>query len=56
MFKNILLTMSDYHIWPVISLVFFVLFFTGMLWWTMRLKKSYVEEMGQAPLEDNELK
>ena len=55
MFKNILTHMSAVDTWPVISLVFFVVFFVGMLIWALRLSKGHVRQMSQIPLHDNEL-
>lgn len=55
MFKNILTHMTQVEIWQIISLVFFVAFFVGMLIWALRLNKSYVSQVSQIPLHDNEL-
>jgi cbb3-type cytochrome oxidase subunit 3 len=55
MFKNILTHMYQVETWPIISLVFFVVFFVGMMVWALRLSKKHVSQMSQLPLLDNEL-
>jgi hypothetical protein len=42
-------------IYPIISLLIFVLFFVVMFTYVARMKKSRVEELSALPLEDDEL-
>ena len=55
MFKNILTDITQVEVWPIISLLFFVGFFVGMMFWALRLSKAHVQEMSMAPLEDAEV-
>lgn len=50
--KHYMTSISDVDIWPTISLMIFVFFFTGMLISALRLKKSYTQEMSSIPLTD----
>ncbi len=52
MYKNILQTIENVQVWPLISLVIFFLFFALLLWWALTVDDGYVEEMGQKPLTD----
>lgn len=42
------------EIYPLISLVIFVVFFIGLFWWVFTAKKSHIEEVSRLPL-DNDL-
>ena len=42
-------------IYPIISLLIFVLFFTIVIWRTMRISKAEVQTFSNIPLEDDEL-
>ncbi len=54
MYKNVLESITDVNIYPVISLVLFMLVFSGMLIWVIRRDKGYLTEMAQKPLEDTD--
>ncbi len=54
MYKNVLETMHDVHIYPIISLILFLVVFTAMLVWALRKDKGYLDEMAAKPLEDSE--
>ena len=45
-------TITNIDIYPVISLVIFVLFFAAMLWFVKRMRKEAVQEISNLPLED----
>jgi cytochrome c oxidase cbb3-type subunit IV len=51
MYKNVLQTIQNVEIYPIISLVIFVLFFGGMLVWAFRAKREYLSAMANLPLE-----
>ncbi len=56
MYKEVLRSMDNVEIFPIISLVIFVLFFIGITIWAMRAPKEYVEHMSSLPMDDdNEL-
>lgn len=41
------------EIYPIISLLIFVLFFTIVIWRTMRISKAEVQTFSNIPLEDD---
>lgn len=53
MIRNVLESISGVAIYPVISLVLFVTVFFGMTWWALRLRRPYVNHMGNLPLEED---
>lgn len=52
MYKNVLQTIDNVAIWPVISFVIFFLFFLVLLWWVFTVNKKFVDHMSNMPLED----
>ncbi|HLT08635.1 MAG TPA: hypothetical protein VK014_13980 [Cyclobacteriaceae bacterium] len=56
MYKEILRSIEDIEIMPMISLVVFMLFFIGMFIWVITVDKEYVEHMKALPLNDEESK
>ncbi len=50
--KDILSSIENIEIYPIISLLIFVLFFVGMFIWVIRVDKNYVNEMKAMPLGD----
>jgi cytochrome c oxidase cbb3-type subunit IV len=53
MYKEILRSIENISIYPIISLLIFVAFFMGMFWWVFKVDKKYVEQMKQMPLKDD---
>lgn len=52
MLENVMNSMGGgIEIFGLISICMFFVFFTGILIWATRLKKSYVESMCELPLE-----
>ena len=51
--KQNLETISGIEIFPLISLMIFVLFFAIMLVRVVRMKKKYVSEISDYPLDDS---
>lgn len=51
--KHHMTSMDGIEIYPIISLSIFFLFFMGLLFYTFKMDKSLVKEMGQAPLQDD---
>jgi cbb3-type cytochrome oxidase subunit 3 len=39
------------EIFPMISLLIFFLFFTGLFWWVSTAKKDHIKEVSEIPLE-----
>lgn len=46
-------TISGIEIYPMISLLIFVLFFIAVLYYVKKMDKKYVEEVSHLPLEDD---
>lgn len=52
--KDNLATINGVEIYPIISLLIFVLFFSGVIYWVIRIDKKEVKELEQMPLLDDE--
>ncbi len=52
MIKNAIETLGGIDVYGIISVCFFFVFFTGMLLWAFRLKKTYLNSMRELPLDD----
>ncbi|MBD3627777.1 cbb3-type cytochrome c oxidase subunit 3 [Cyclobacterium sp.] len=50
--KEILRSIENIEIYPIISLLIFVIFFVGMFWWVIRADKGYIDKMKEMPLKD----
>jgi hypothetical protein len=53
MYKEVLQSISGVEIFPIISLVLFVVAFLGVTLWTIRLNKAQVKQWSSLPLDDN---
>lgn len=51
--KGNLTTIDGIEIYPIVSLVVFVVFFVGLFWWVFTADKKYIKEMGNQPLNDD---
>jgi cytochrome c oxidase cbb3-type subunit 3 len=51
MLENVLGRMGGVGMYGVISIILFFVLFIGVLVWMIGLKKSYLEEMSELPLE-----
>ena len=52
MYKNVLQSIDNIAIWPVISFVIFFLFFICLLWWVFTTDKKFIQTMKSMPLEN----
>ncbi len=52
MYKDVLQSIDQVAIWPIISFVIFFLFFLVLIWWVATADKGYIRKMKQLPLED----
>lgn len=52
MYKDVLQSIDNVAIWPIISFVIFFLFFLVLIWWVLTADKGYIRKMKQLPLED----
>jgi cbb3-type cytochrome oxidase subunit 3 len=53
MYKNVLQSIDNIAIWPVISFVIFFLFFLCLLWWVFTADKKLIKKMEMLPMEDS---
>ncbi len=53
MIKEALQTVGSVEIYAVIGLMIFIVFFIAVIVWTVRLDKTYVQEMGELPLANS---
>ena len=57
MIRNHLQSIEGVEIYPLISLVVFVLFFVIMFIWMLKIDKNYIKEMEELPLDlENNMK
>lgn len=54
MYKNVLQSIDNVAIWPVISLTIFFIFFIVMLWWVFTADKGFIRKMKNMPLNDSQ--
>jgi hypothetical protein len=54
MYKEILRSIENIEIYPIISLIIFLLFFVGMFIWVIRVPKGYVDHMSALPMDEDE--
>jgi hypothetical protein len=52
MYRQILQSIQDIEIWPIISLVLFFLIFVGILIKVMLIDKKHIRKMKELPLDD----
>jgi cytochrome c oxidase cbb3-type subunit 4 len=53
MYKEVLRSIDNIAIWPVISFVIFFSFFIGLLWFTFKADKNFIKRMSNMPIEDD---
>ncbi len=56
MYKETLNSVEGISIYPIISLIVFVLFFAAIIIWLFKADKSYIKKMENLPLENSEEK
>jgi cytochrome c oxidase cbb3-type subunit IV len=52
MYKEVLRSIDNIAIWPVISFVIFFAFFIGLLWFTFTADKNFIKRMSNMPMDD----
>lgn len=55
MYKNVLQSIDNIAIWPVISFVIFFLFFVCLLWWVFTADKKFIQEMESLPIQERDM-
>lgn len=51
MFKHYFELIDNVAIFPIISLIIFLVFFASLLIWVFSLKRSFIKEMKDLPLD-----
>ena len=54
MYKNVLQSIDDIQVWPVISFVIFFLFFICLLWWVFTTDRHHIDTMKHLPFDEPE--
>ncbi len=52
MYKDILQSIDNIAIWPIISFVIFFIFFICLLLWVFTADKKLIEKMENLPIDD----
>jgi len=52
MYKEVLRSIHNIEVWPLISVVIFFIFFLALLWWALTAKQAFIKRMSHLPLED----
>lgn len=55
MFKHYFEGIPYVEVGPIIALIIFFLFFIGLLYYVFTADKSYIDEMKDLPLDDDEV-
>ena len=53
MYKNVLQSIENIAVWPVISFIIFFLFFICLLWWVITTDRKFIDTMKRLPLANN---
>ena len=56
MYKNVLQSIENIAIWPIISFVIFFVFFLCLLLWVFTTDKNFIDKMKSMPMDDSTLK
>ena len=51
MYKNVLQSIENIEVWPVISFVIFFIFFLCLLLWVFTTDKKFIDKMSGLPME-----
>jgi cytochrome c oxidase cbb3-type subunit 4 len=54
MYKNVLQSIENIQVWPVISFVIFFVFFLCLLLWVFTTDEKFIDKMKGLPIEDNQ--
>ncbi|PRY86202.1 CcoQ/FixQ family Cbb3-type cytochrome c oxidase assembly chaperone [Mongoliibacter ruber] len=54
--KDLLSSIENIEIYPIISLLIFVVFFVGMFIWVIKADKNYINRMKDLPFDEESQK
>lgn len=52
MYKDILQSIDNVALWPVISFVIFFTFFICLIWWVFSVDKAFIKKMKDLPIDN----
>jgi cytochrome c oxidase cbb3-type subunit 4 len=52
MYKDVLSTIENIEIWPLISLIIFFLFFIGVVFYLLTVDNDFIKKMKALPMDD----
>ncbi len=55
MYKEVLSASKDVSIYPLFSLIVFIVFFSLIIWWVFKSKKEDFDTLSKLPLQDETL-
>jgi cytochrome c oxidase cbb3-type subunit 4 len=51
MYKNVLQSIDNVAIWPIVSFMIFFIFFVVLLWWVFSVDKQFINKMKALPMD-----
>lgn len=54
MYKEILRSIDNIEIYPILSLIIFLLFFVGMFIWVVNTPKDHIKHMESLPFDEHD--
>ena len=54
MYKNILQSIENVEIWPIISLIMFFILFVGVLIYVLKTDNEFIRKMKELPFDEND--
>ncbi|MBT3252215.1 MAG: CcoQ/FixQ family Cbb3-type cytochrome c oxidase assembly chaperone [Candidatus Marinimicrobia bacterium] len=55
MIRHIFSPESGVGVFPIISLIIFLLIFAGVMYWVVTMKKPFIEKMSSLPLDSDNI-
>lgn len=55
MYKNVLQSIDNVAMWPVVSFVIFFIFFIVLVWWALSVDSGFIRKMKSLPNEDDSI-
>lgn len=52
MYKDVLRSLEDVSLFPVIAIIIFFVFFVAVFFWVLRMDKKHVHQMADLPLNE----
>jgi cytochrome c oxidase cbb3-type subunit 4 len=52
MYKNVLQSIDNIAVWPLVSFMIFFAFFIVLLWWVFSVDKEFIDKMKSLPMDE----